>query len=164
MPSPKTASHGQSSLTENKKNRSRNRLLRGALDEPGSRCFRGKSFDQTPCRHWDPHRVSPSNCPRRRDRIARPMPVKRVREIDSFAIAAYFHHLRSARERLIRLLRMRCTIGYATDAYRAGLLRIERVRYVVLQKLACSPARDVKEFVVQRQIDVGHEWRHCFKI
>ena len=78
-----------------------------------------------------------------------PCRVKRVREIDSFAIAAHFHHLRSARERLIRLLRMRCAIGYATDTYRAGLLRIERVRYVVLQKLACSPARDVKEFVVQ---------------
>src|SRR5262249_62220624 len=90
--------------------------------------------------------------------------VKRVREVDSFTVSAHFHHLWPACERSIRLLRMRCAIGYATDAYRASLLRIERVRYVVLQKLARSKAGDVKELIVQRQIDVRHKWRHGFKI
>ena len=36
-----------------------------------------------------------------------PCGIKRVGEIDSLAVAAHFHHLRAARERLIRLLRMR---------------------------------------------------------
>jgi hypothetical protein len=45
-----------------------------------------------------------------------PCRIKRVGKIDSLAVAAHFHHLRTARERLIRLLRMRRAIGDATDA------------------------------------------------
>src|SRR6202035_4295416 len=69
-----------------------------------------------------------------------PRCIKRVGKIYSFAIAAYFHHLRSACERLIWFLWVRRAIGDAADAYRAGLLRIEGIRHVVLQKLAGSPA------------------------
>ena len=42
-----------------------------------------------------------------------PCRTKRVRKIDSLFVAAHFHHLRAARERLIRLLRMRHVIGDA---------------------------------------------------
>src|SRR5437660_2061720 len=83
-----------------------------------------------------------------------PRRIERVGEIDPFAVAAYLHHLRSACEWLIWFLRVRRAIGDAADAYRAGLLRIEWIRHIVLKKLARSPARDVKKFVVERQIDV----------
>ena len=78
-----------------------------------------------------------------------PCCIKRVGEIDSLAIAADFHHLRAAPERLIRLLRMRRAIGDAADAHRAGLFRFEGIRHIVLQKFACSKARDVKKLVIQ---------------
>ena len=72
-----------------------------------------------------------------------PRRIKRVGEIYPFAIAADFHHLRPARERLSPFLRMRGAIGDAADAYRAGLLRIEWIGDVVLQELASSPAGDI---------------------
>src|ERR1700734_2250368 len=34
------------------------------------------------------------------------------------------------------------------------------VGHVVLLKLARSPARDVQESIVERQVDVCHQWRH----
>ena len=83
-----------------------------------------------------------------------PRCVKRVREIDAFAIAAYFYHLRSASQRLVRILRVRHAIDDSTNAHRAGLLRAEWIGYVVLQHLPRSPAGDIQEFVVERQIDV----------
>src|SRR5439155_9355619 len=66
--------------------------------------------------------------------------IKRVGEIDPLAIAADFHHMWSARQRLIGFTRVGRSIGNATDANGAGLPRIEWIRYVVLQKLARSPA------------------------
>src|SRR4029077_16315123 len=78
-----------------------------------------------------------------------PCGIKRVGKIDSLAVALTFPHLRAARERLIGLLRMRRPIGDAADAHRGGLFRIEWIRNIVLQKLACSPARNVKELVIQ---------------
>ena len=78
-----------------------------------------------------------------------PCGIKRVGEIDSLAVAAHFDHLRAARERLIRLLRMRRAIGDTADAHRAGLFRFEWIRHIVLQKLARSKARNVKELVIQ---------------
>src|SRR5439155_23613550 len=80
--------------------------------------------------------------------------VKRVGRIASFAVAAHFHHLRTTGERLIGLLRMRRAIHNSTDANRAGLLWIEWIRDVVLQKLARSPTRNIKKFVVEGQINV----------
>ena len=46
-----------------------------------------------------------------------PCGIQRVGKIDSLPIAADFHHLRAARERLIRLLWMRRPIGDAADAH-----------------------------------------------
>jgi len=45
-----------------------------------------------------------------------PCSIKRVGKIDALTVAAHFHHLRAARERLIRLLRMGRAIGNAADA------------------------------------------------
>src|SRR4029453_3838886 len=78
-----------------------------------------------------------------------PRSIKRVRKIDSLPVAADLHHLRAARERLIRFLRMRRAIHNSTNAHGAGLFRIEWIRHVVLQKLARSKARNVKKFVVE---------------
>src|SRR5439155_156367 len=72
-----------------------------------------------------------------------PRGIKRVREIDSFAVAAHFHHLGAASERLVWLLRMRRAIDNAANAHRSRLLWIERIGHVVLQHLPGSPARDV---------------------
>ena len=78
-----------------------------------------------------------------------PCRIKRVGEIDPLPVAAHFHHLRAAREWLIRFLRMRRAIGDAADAHRAGLFRIKWIRNIVLQKLARSKARNVKKLVIQ---------------
>src|SRR5208283_2640075 len=43
---------------------------------------------------------------------------------------------------------------------RADFLRMKRIGNIVLQELAGSPARDVKEAVVEREVDVGDERGH----
>src|SRR5262245_4242555 len=73
-----------------------------------------------------------------------PRRIKRVGEIDSLTIAGDFHHLRTARERLIRFLWMRRAIYNSTNAHGASLLWLERIRHVVLQEFARSEARNVK--------------------
>ena len=72
-----------------------------------------------------------------------PRCIERVGEIDSFAVAAYFHHLRAASQRLVGLFRMWRAIDNAADAHRAGLFRIEWIGDVVLQELARPPAGDI---------------------
>src|SRR5688572_4312548 len=45
------------------------------------------------------------------------------------------------------------------DVRRAGELRLERIRHVVLPELTRAPARDIQEPVVEGEIDVGDERR-----
>src|SRR4030095_620700 len=61
-----------------------------------------------------------------------PRGIKRVGEIDPFAVPAHFHHLRATRQRLVRVFRMRSTIHDPTNPHRTGLLWIEWIGYVVL--------------------------------
>src|SRR5262245_49412423 len=88
--------------------------------------------------------------------LAVPRRVEAVSDIDSFAVAADFDHLRSAVERLLRRTRMRHASGNATEPDRAHSLRTERVGDVVLDELPGAPARHVQKTIVNREIDVGH--------
>src|SRR6266851_9911239 len=47
----------------------------------------------------------------------------------------------------------------AADVQRAGQLRLEWIRNIVLPELAGAPTRDIKEPVVEREIDVGDQRR-----
>jgi hypothetical protein len=49
------------------------------------------------------------------------------------------------------------------DADLAGELGIERVGHIVLSEIAGSPAGDVEEPVVDRQIDIGNERGDCLE-
>jgi hypothetical protein len=89
-----------------------------------------------------------------------PRCIERVRHVDAAAVAADLHHLRSAVERLARERRMRRAPHDAADADRAGQPRRERIADVVLPQLAGPPARHVEEAIVERQVDVGDQWRH----
>ncbi len=48
----------------------------------------------------------------------------------------------------------------AADPHLAGELRIERVADVILAEIARTPASDIEEAVVHREIDIGHQRRH----
>src|SRR6476660_7683557 len=82
--------------------------------------------------------------------------VERIGEVDAAPIATHLYHLRSAIKRLT-LLRMRGAGDNATDAQFPRKLRLERVGDVVLVKLACAPAGDVKVLVVNGEVDVRHK-------
>ena len=87
--------------------------------------------------------------------------IERVGEVDALAVAADLDHLRAAVERAV--------LG-APDGWRATRCRrsctlpvsfgLERIGDVVLVQVARSPAGDVEEAVVHRQVDVGDERRH----
>src|SRR5208282_1918913 len=92
-----------------------------------------------------------------------PWSIERVREIDSASIAAHLHHLRAPIQRCAGILRMCSAPHDTTQMHGTCPLGMKRVGHVVLQKLAGSPARNIKEAIVERQIDVGDEWRHGFE-
>lgn len=50
-----------------------------------------------------------------------PRPIQRIREIHSTPIAAYFHHLRSSRERHVWFGGVGFTVYDSADSYRAGV-------------------------------------------
>src|SRR6266568_3296211 len=61
-----------------------------------------------------------------------PRGVKRVGEINAFAIPTYFYHLRSSGQRLVWILWVRRTAGDPSDPHRTGLFRIERIGHIIL--------------------------------
>src|SRR5580698_9354527 len=89
-----------------------------------------------------------------------PRRIKRVRKIDPTSVAAQLHHLEAAVQWRTGILRMARATHYTSQMHGTCLLGMKRVRHVVLQKFSRSPTGNVKEAVVERQIDVGDEWRH----
>src|SRR5690348_4731034 len=89
--------------------------------------------------------------------------VKRVGEINATAIAADLDHLRSASELAVLRRRVARARDDSADAYFAGQLWIERVRYVVLLQIAGAPASHVEQAIVHRQIDIRDERRNSFE-
>jgi hypothetical protein len=55
---------------------------------------------------------------------------------------------------------MRRPADDAADVQRAGQLRLEGIRHIVLPELARAPTGDIKIPVVEREIDVGDERRN----
>src|SRR5580704_8107352 len=86
--------------------------------------------------------------------------IQRVREIDAASIAAQLHHLRTAVQTTTGNFRMRGAAHDAAQMHGAGLLGMKRIGNVILQEFAGSPARYVKETVIERQIDIGDERRN----
>ena len=50
-----------------------------------------------------------------------------------------------------------------TQVNRSRQLGVKRIRNVILPEFACTPARDVKKTVIQREIDVGDDRRNCLE-
>src|ERR1700694_849404 len=90
-----------------------------------------------------------------------PCLVQPVRYIHPLAITAYLNHLRTAVERAG--VRMRGTSDDSAEMHRAGFLGVERIGDVVLEEFAGPPARDIKEAVVQGEVDVAHQRRHSLE-
>src|SRR5262245_19890504 len=84
--------------------------------------------------------------------LAVPRRVQAVCDVDPFAVAADFEHLRSAVERLLRPAGMRRAARDAAEADRAHFFGIERVGDVVLDELTRAPARHVEISIVNREI------------
>src|SRR6266498_2458568 len=84
-----------------------------------------------------------------------PRRVQRVREVDAPAVPADLHHLGPAVERAGG--GMRRLSNDPADANGSCLLRVEGIPDVVLAHLAGSPAGDVQEPVVHREVDITHE-------
>src|SRR5205807_1634771 len=78
-----------------------------------------------------------------------PWGVERVGEIDALAVAADLDHLRATVERLPGLLRVSGPAHDAAEVERAGLFWVGGIGDVVPDELACAPARDVEEAVVE---------------
>src|ERR1700733_5136348 len=87
--------------------------------------------------------------------------IERVGPIDALAVAADLDHLRAAR--VSAAVRVGRASGDAADTDGAGELGLSRLGDVVLTHLACSPARDVEELVVQREVDVADQRRRRAK-
>src|SRR6476620_8928452 len=92
-----------------------------------------------------------------------PRRVQTIGEIHTRAVATDLDHLWTAVEWLSGLRRMRGATDNAADAERAGLPWIEGIGHVVLDELARPPARHVQEAIVEREIDIGDEWRNCLE-
>ena len=87
-----------------------------------------------------------------------PRGIKRVRPVDTLAVAADLDHLRTKGEILAVGM-----FGTACDAAQldlAGQLGVHRVGDIVLMHLAQPPAGDIEIFVVQAQVDIGDQRRH----
>src|SRR5580765_1128165 len=89
-----------------------------------------------------------------------PRSVERIGEIDALAIAADLHHLRAAVQRLLGLARVSRPSHNATQMHRARLPLVNWVRNIVFDELPRSPARNIKEAIVERQVDVRYQRRY----
>src|SRR6266566_7702369 len=93
-----------------------------------------------------------------------PRGIKRVGEINAFAIPAHFYHLRSPGQLLVWILWMWRTADDPSDPHRTGLFRIERVGHIILEHFACAPACDIEKPVIERQVDICNQRRNSFEI
>src|SRR5215469_456111 len=85
-----------------------------------------------------------------------PRGVEGVGKVAAFAIAANLDHLRTAVESHARLLRVGGAANDPTQVDRPGFLRVGGIGDVVLDELACPPAGNIEEEVVEREIDIGY--------
>ena len=85
-----------------------------------------------------------------------PRGVERVGEVNTSTVTADLNHLRSAVERLLGLAGVSRATHDAAEMNRTRFLRVGRVRDVILNELAGTPTRNIKEAVVERQVDVSH--------
>src|ERR1700728_2687405 len=92
-----------------------------------------------------------------------PRCIKGVCKINPTSIAAHLHHLGAAVQGGAGILRMSSAAHDTTQMHGTRPLRMKRVRNVILQKFSGSPAGNIKEAVVERQIDVRDKWRHGFE-
>src|ERR1700691_477213 len=89
-----------------------------------------------------------------------PWCIERVCEINSTSIAAHLHHLRAAVQGRGPILRMSGAAHDTTQMHGTRLLWMKGVGHVVLQKFPGSPAGNIKEAVVERQIDIRDKWEY----
>src|SRR6202167_1551796 len=89
-----------------------------------------------------------------------PRSIQRVCEINSTSIAAHLHHLRPAVQGRGPILRMSSAAHDTTQMHGTCPLGMKGVGHVVLQKFAGSPAGNIKEAVVERQIDIRDKGGH----
>src|ERR671936_1675653 len=87
-----------------------------------------------------------------------PARIERVRGIHAATVPADLHHLRPASQPQIRR-GVRSATHDAAEMYRPGLAWVVRVADVILLELFRSPARHVQPAVVDRQVDIRHQWR-----
>src|ERR1700691_3403907 len=88
-----------------------------------------------------------------------PRRVQGVREIDATSVAAQLDHLWSPVQTVAGNFRMRSAAHDTPQMHGACFLGMKRIGNVILQKFAGSPARNVKEAVVERKIDICDERR-----
>src|SRR5262249_21309452 len=88
-----------------------------------------------------------------------PAGVERIAHIHATAIPTDLYHLGTAIER--SACRMRRMANDATEADRAGELWMEGVTDIVLPKLTSAPAGDIQIAIIQGEIDVCYQRRHC---
>src|SRR5262245_24248979 len=86
-----------------------------------------------------------------------PRPIQRVGDVEALSVAADLDHLWCAVQGCVRTRWMRLSSNDSSNLHRAGLERIERIGDVELLQLACAPARDIQEPIVERKIDISDE-------
>src|ERR1700752_1148902 len=85
-----------------------------------------------------------------------PRGVERVGKVAALAVATDLDHLRTAVESHARLVRVGGAANNPTEVDRTGFLRVGGIGDVVSYELACPPAGNIEEAVVEREIDVGY--------
>src|SRR5439155_10718968 len=92
-----------------------------------------------------------------------PRRVEAIAKVNTLTVATDFYHLRPAIESLFWFGRVRRPTHDTAQADGAGLLRVERIADVILDKFTRAPARNVEISIIQRKIDVGDQRRLCFE-
>ena len=92
-----------------------------------------------------------------------PGAIERIGDVNAAPVAAQLHHLRAAVQSGIRPARMRRRRTMPpsfTEPVSSGL---KRIGHVVLPQFAGTPAGDVQKAIVEREVDVGDQRRHCLE-
>src|SRR6059058_5057504 len=82
-----------------------------------------------------------------------PWRVERIGKVAALAVAADLDHLRAAVESHAKLLRVGGAANDPTEVDRTGFLRVGGIGDIVLDELACPPAGNIEEAVVEGEID-----------
>src|SRR5271170_216980 len=89
--------------------------------------------------------------------------VQRIGEIDAASVAADFHHLRAAVQRLAGSGGMRGATYDAANVYRANQFGIKRIGDIILAHFSRAPAGSVQKAIIHRKIDIRKQRRHGFE-